>query len=200
MKPPLAFLAAFSVTCSVIQAGITLEGHIETTGGPAFLLKNDEAKLSGWRAIGETFDGYAIVGFDSVRRTLTVQKNGVTEVLLPSKNILVSDLTRGRVAKEFSETARIPAVEASFDGKLFFIVQPGPAALTDFQKLVSEKPSEAASLFVRAPSGYGRGLALRLRELAKVCEGFKFQVPHMRVIESNTEWSIIEMTASPRTR
>lgn len=71
---------SFLILVVCARADARLEGYLVTSEHPLFVL-SVEQKTSDWLAIGKSFEGFTLLGFDSKAERLTVEKDGKRLVL-----------------------------------------------------------------------------------------------------------------------
>lgn len=82
MKPLAAILTALACSGSGLRAEVEFTSYRRVEGETKFSLADPaEGRRSGLLAIGGTFDGYTLIGFDAKKEVLSVERAGVTRQL-----------------------------------------------------------------------------------------------------------------------
>ena len=172
MKTPLLTLA-FALLLSPAHAALTLEGQVETVNGTKFLLKNEKGQFSGWRTLGEQFDGFSLMAYDHAHQRLTVEKDGETHTLRPGARdrMLVSQLLGNAPRKTPAPRAEneTPTVEVSLDGETFFPVHGDADGLSALRSRLLAAPDPLTSLYVRFPHRVALKLARQISQVSQEC-------------------------------
>jgi hypothetical protein len=93
-KIPLLFLAAALASASAARAELEFVGLLVAPQKSLFALSDPSTRQTRWVAVGQTFGGYTVTGFDAALNTLTLTQ-GVTSTRLR----LIDDakITAGRL-------------------------------------------------------------------------------------------------------
>lgn len=65
-------------------------GYYVTAAGPSFILSVEGKSSSSWLKLGQTYEGYALVGFDQKKEILTVERAGTAKHLSLAKAVIAS--------------------------------------------------------------------------------------------------------------
>ena len=63
------------------RAEIVFQGYMTTSEGSRFVLSVEKDRTSGWLSVGQKFDEYTIIAFESKAELLTVEKDGKRSVI-----------------------------------------------------------------------------------------------------------------------
>ena len=80
MKTSLAFVWCLAGALFA-RADIIFQGYMTAPEGPLFVLSVGKERTSGWLGVGQKFDGFTIMAFDSKAELLTVEKDGKRSVI-----------------------------------------------------------------------------------------------------------------------
>lgn len=147
------FWIIFLLPCTVFSAwgSPVFQGYMTNAGKSQFVLSSEDAKsTSGWLGLGQSFDGYAVVGFDAASEDLTVEKNGRREVL----HLAQGRVTPGGAAKAAPVVQ--PIVISIGAGERISVgddAQMLEALRTRFAQLAKENPQPA--ILLRPPEDAG---------------------------------------------
>jgi biopolymer transport protein ExbD len=74
-------IATFALGAAAARAEIVFQGYMTSGGRVLFVVSLDQARTSGWLAIGQRFEGVSLVAFDAKAELLMIEKDGERQVI-----------------------------------------------------------------------------------------------------------------------